>query len=74
MARAHKGIGAVLLSMGLMGCVDDGGPRILGQLLLTPVTDSDMKTASYLENAEGYVLTAPLMRWWNAVRARDRVQ
>jgi cytochrome c peroxidase len=28
MARAHKGIGAVLLSMGLMGCVDDGGPRI----------------------------------------------
>ena len=43
---------------------DDGGPRILGQLLLTPVTDSDMNTGSYVENAEGYVLTAPLMRWF----------
>jgi hypothetical protein len=25
---------------------DEGGPRILGQLLLTPVTDSDMTTRS----------------------------
>ena len=45
---------------------DEGGPPILGQLLLTPVTDCNMSTASYVENAEGYVLTAPLMQWfWN---------
>ena len=33
-------------------------------MLLTPVTDGDMATASYVENAEGYVLTAPLMQWF----------
>ena len=43
---------------------DSGGPAIAGQLLLTPVTDCDMSTGSYQENAEGYVLTAPLMQWF----------
>jgi acetyl esterase/lipase len=43
---------------------DSGGPRIAGQLLLTPVTDCDMNRASYVENAEGYILTAPLMKWF----------
>jgi acetyl esterase/lipase len=43
---------------------DEGGPRILGQLLLTPVTDCEMNTRSYTENADGYVLTASLMRWF----------
>jgi len=41
-----------------------GGPRISGQLLLTPVTDGDMATASYRDNADGYVLTAALMHWF----------
>ena len=45
---------------------DEGGPDILGQVLLTPVTDSDMSRPSYVENAEGYMLTTPLMTWfWN---------
>ncbi|MEJ8823733.1 alpha/beta hydrolase fold domain-containing protein [Variovorax humicola] len=43
---------------------DHGGPAIAGQLLLTPVTDCSMNTPSYVENAEGYVLTAPLMKWF----------
>jgi cation diffusion facilitator CzcD-associated flavoprotein CzcO/acetyl esterase/lipase len=43
---------------------DAGGPDIVGQLLLSPVTDSDMSRPSYEENAEGYVLTAALMRWF----------
>ena len=43
---------------------DEGGPCILGQLLLTPVTDCDMTTRSYTENGDGYVLTLPLMRWF----------
>jgi cation diffusion facilitator CzcD-associated flavoprotein CzcO/acetyl esterase/lipase len=43
---------------------DAGGPELSGQLLLTPVTDSDQTTGSYVENAEGYILTAPLMTWF----------
>ena len=43
---------------------DAGGPEIIGQLLMTPVTDCDMDTGSYRENADGYVLTKPLMEWF----------
>jgi acetyl esterase/lipase len=43
---------------------DAGAPAIVGQCLLTPVTDLDMRTGSYQENAEGYVLTATLMQWF----------
>ncbi|GAC1596499.1 MAG: alpha/beta hydrolase fold domain-containing protein [Acidimicrobiales bacterium] len=43
---------------------DAGGPEIIGQMLLTPVTDSDMSRPSYVENAEGYMLTTPMMSWF----------
>ncbi len=43
---------------------DAGGPDIAGQVLLTPVVDAAMDRPSYAENAEGYVLTAALMRWF----------
>jgi acetyl esterase/lipase len=43
---------------------DAGGPGITSQLLLTPVTDSDLNRPSYTENGEGYILTAPLMQWF----------
>jgi cation diffusion facilitator CzcD-associated flavoprotein CzcO/acetyl esterase/lipase len=43
---------------------DAGGPRIAGQLLLTPVTDCDFSRPSYVENADGYILTTPLMMWF----------
>ena len=43
---------------------DAGGPQIRGQLLLTPVVDSDLTRPSYVENGEGFVLTASLMRWF----------
>jgi acetyl esterase/lipase/cation diffusion facilitator CzcD-associated flavoprotein CzcO len=43
---------------------DAGGPQISGQLLITPVTDSDMTRPSYIDNADGYVLTKPLMEWF----------
>ena len=43
---------------------DAGGPAIAGQMLLTPVTDCNQTTGSYIENAEGYMLTADLMRWF----------
>jgi acetyl esterase/lipase len=45
---------------------DAGGPEIAGQILITPVTDCDLSRGSYVENADGYVLTTPLMEWfWN---------
>ncbi|MEM7337081.1 MAG: alpha/beta hydrolase fold domain-containing protein [Actinomycetota bacterium] len=43
---------------------DAGGPELAGQLLFTPVTDHDLSRPSYVENAEGYVLTTALMTWF----------
>jgi acetyl esterase/lipase len=41
-----------------------GGPHIVAQLLLCPVTDCDLLTESYVSNGEGYVLTSALMNWF----------
>jgi cation diffusion facilitator CzcD-associated flavoprotein CzcO/acetyl esterase/lipase len=43
---------------------DAGGPAIAGQALVTPVTDADFGRRSYVENADGYLLTTALMRWF----------
>jgi acetyl esterase len=46
---------------------DRGGPRLVHQLLVYPVTDLvgfESSHASYRENAEGYFLTAAMMRWF----------
>jgi cation diffusion facilitator CzcD-associated flavoprotein CzcO/acetyl esterase/lipase len=43
---------------------DRGGPRIAGQLLVSPVTDCNFDRASYTENATGYFLTRSLMYWF----------
>ncbi len=55
---------------------DRGGPKLVFQLLIYPVVDSDLDTPSALENAEGYFLTRAGMAWfWNhyAPAAADRV-
>lgn len=43
---------------------DRSGPAIAGQLLLYPMTDSGMATASYRENRTGYYITADHLRWF----------
>ncbi|MDQ1700110.1 MAG: hypothetical protein QOG34_1973, partial [Frankiaceae bacterium] len=43
---------------------DAGGPQIVGQMLLAPVTDSDLSRPSYDENRDGYGLTTALMSWF----------
>lgn len=43
---------------------DQGGPPVVFQLLIYPVTDYDFGTRSYRDNAEGYFLTTDTMRWF----------
>ena len=57
---AGGGIAAVVCQLAR----DMGGPNIMGQVLLTPCTSGDLTRASFAENADGYGLTTPLMRWF----------
>ena len=41
---------------------DRGGPPIVFQLLMVPITDYNFETDSYTENAEGYGLTSKAMK------------
>ncbi len=43
---------------------DKGMPTIAFQYLVYPVTDCDLRRASYIENDEGYGLSAATMRWY----------
>jgi acetyl esterase/lipase len=53
---------------------DMGEPTIIGQALLAPLTSGDMTRASFAENADGYGLTTPLLRWFHDhyIDAADR--
>ena len=42
-----------------------GDVSIDGQLLICPVVDFDFNRVSYVENAEGYLLTKSLMQWFS---------
>ena len=57
---AGGGIAAVVCRLAR----DAGGPAIVGQALLTPITDCDLTRSSYVDNADGYGLTGALMRWF----------
>jgi acetyl esterase len=54
-----------------------GGPSLRHQLLVYPVTDHSFETPSYRDNAEGYMLTQDMMRWFwghyltDAAQGRD---
>jgi acetyl esterase len=41
-----------------------GGPDIAHQFLIYPVTDANFDRPSYVDNAEGYLLTRDMMRWF----------
>jgi acetyl esterase len=51
---------------------DRGGPPLVMQLLVYPVTDRNFQTGSYVDNAEGYNLTRETMIWyWDQYLAGD---
>ena len=64
LAVAGWSAGANIATVACQLARDAGEPNIVGQVLLTPVTDASMSRPSYEENGLGYVLTAPLMRWF----------
>lgn len=38
--------------------------RLRAQVLVYPVINNDFSTASYIDNADGYFLTTPMMQWF----------
>jgi acetyl esterase len=62
---AGDSAGANLATVTALRIRDEGGPHLLGQLLIYPVTDHyDPGTPSMTENAEGYGLTRAGMIWF----------
>lgn len=45
-------------------CRERGGPALVHQLLIYPVTNRDFETPSYCDNGEGYFLTTRMMQWF----------
>jgi acetyl esterase len=64
LAVAGDSAGGNLAAVVALGARDRGGPAIGFQLLVYPITDVGMDTASYREHADGYHLTAAGMRWY----------
>jgi acetyl esterase len=53
---------------------DRGKPDIALQVLIYPITDHNFNTPSYLNNADGYMLTRDLMMWfWNHYLADEKL-
>jgi acetyl esterase len=51
---------------------DEGGPRLVHQLLIYPVTDYNFETRSYRDNAQGYMLTRESMRFYWRLYLREQ--
>jgi acetyl esterase len=56
--------GANLATVTAIQATRSGGPALRHQLLVYPVTDARMGSPSYIENGEGYQLTADAMQWF----------
>ncbi|HWC02258.1 MAG TPA: alpha/beta hydrolase [Methylomirabilota bacterium] len=65
--------GGNLATVAALMARERGGPALLHQVLIYPVTDNDLNTLSYIENSTGYILTREGMRWfWNHYLAHER--
>ncbi len=63
-AVAGWSAGANLATVVAQASRDDGQPGLRAQALLTPVTDATTLRPSMNDNADGYMLTKPLMGWF----------
>ena len=63
-AVAGDSAGGNLATAVALMCRDKGGPALVHQLLIYPVTDHSFDTISYKENGAGYFLSADMMRWF----------
>jgi acetyl esterase len=63
-AVAGDSAGGTLAATVALAARDRNGPRLVAQLLIYPVTNFDFTTASYEENADGYLLTRGTMQWF----------
>ena len=63
-AVAGDSAGGNLAAVVALMARDRGGPALVHQLLIYPVTDHSFDTPSYLDNAEGYFLTREMMQWF----------
>ncbi len=72
LAVAGDSAGGNLSTVVAMLARDQNGPTPAFQLLVYPVTNTAMNTASYEENAEGYLLTKDGMQWfWDLYIGED---
>lgn len=56
--------GANVAAVACQRARDAGAPSIAGQVLICPVTDSDLTRPSYVDNGDGHLLTTALMAWF----------
>ncbi|MEO1065534.1 MAG: alpha/beta hydrolase fold domain-containing protein, partial [Actinomycetota bacterium] len=56
--------GANLAAVAARRLRDEGGPALAGQVLVTPVTDSDLSRPSYEEAGDEHILHRALMEWF----------
>ncbi|WP_053056618.1 alpha/beta hydrolase [Tenacibaculum mesophilum] len=59
-------VGGNMATVVAMMAKQKGTPKLLGQLLLYPVTDTNLNTKSYEQFSKGHYLTRATMKWfWN---------
>ncbi|QQK81153.1 alpha/beta hydrolase fold domain-containing protein [Salicibibacter cibi] len=63
--------GGNLATVVAMMARDKGGPAIVQQILLYPVTNHAFDTNAYEENADGFFLTKAMMQWFWSHYLRD---
>ena len=64
LAVAGDSAGGNLAAAVALASRTEGGPGLAAQALVYPVTDAACATPSYVQNADGYLLTARTMRWF----------
>ncbi|WP_156114953.1 alpha/beta hydrolase [Pseudomonas sp. ML96] len=64
LAVAGNSVGGNMAAVVALKAKEAGVPKLRFQLLLWPVTDANLETASYNQFAQGHFLTKPLMKWF----------